>query len=86
MTEWGFLCALCDASSASALRRDSAVAGVGKKISPAAFDVLRSSCASSAEGFIRYERDARAAIASDGALERELKTAAEWLFSFLRIA
>lgn len=86
MTEWGFLCRSCDVKGASVRRGDSAGDGIGKKISPRALAVLRSSCASSAEGFIRYEREARLVVSSDDVLEREVKAAAEWLFSFLRIA
>jgi recombinational DNA repair protein (RecF pathway) len=81
MTEWGFLCPRCGGS----LRQKSGGAGYRKPVSPDAFEVLKTLCVSSADGFVRREPEAGASCAPGGPLEGWIKDAASWLFSFLRI-
>ena len=71
MTESGFLCDVC---------RNSIPHNVA---SPEAFDIIKLSCLSSADVFVRAEPEMRVRLASSAGLEREIGDIASKLFVFL---
>ncbi|MDR3076226.1 MAG: hypothetical protein LBU26_02905 [Synergistaceae bacterium] len=82
MTELGFLCRGCLAKS---MAKPHEPPGFRKPVSPGAFEIIKSSCLSPAENFVSREPELRGKFSSNETLAREVKEAARWLFSFLRI-
>jgi recombinational DNA repair protein (RecF pathway) len=78
MTEWGFLCDGCRASSST---RQFSVPY--KPVSPEVFDIIKLACLSPADAFVRAEPEVRAYLASYSGLDSEVGNIASRLFVFL---